>query len=290
MTLRKTVIYTDEDALYHEDCACPVFQRDHKSSSLTDFRAIGVRKICEPVAVTSGKDACQGCIEKRKYFTPGTAKRVKIDLPEPLWNAGYSVDLLGDYMHNYGGRWVERFEGGGDDPMVANRFTTADVLAVGTLSENIPAKAFLPIFHDHADCLSALLAMIPTTTELSEAPDSLIGPESAAWQLWEHLESSEFPGISSTRVSKLLARKRPRLIPVYDELVRDTLNRPKRNDLWFWHDLRDALRAEDRRLKRFLEQVRNRVGDAAEHLSTIRVFDVIVWMYAQKNKQAGKTS
>lgn len=49
------------------------------------------------------------------------------------------------------------------------------------------------------------------------------------------------PGIGWVTVGKLLARKRPRLLPVHDQVVRCVLGRPES----FWLDLHTALRVDN---------------------------------------------
>lgn len=82
--------------------------------------------------------------------------------------------------------------------------------------------------------------------------------------------------IGSVAAGKLLARKRPHLLPVYDSRVKKVLNRPRTDNRW-WHDLRDRL-INDQNLVRELESVRDRAG--AGHMSLLRVFDVMCWMFS----------
>ena len=60
--------------------------------------------------------------------------------------------------------------------------------------------------------------------------------------------------IGPVAAGKLLARKRPHLLPVYDSRVKKVLNRPRTDNRW-WHDLRDQL-ISDQNLVRELESVR----------------------------------
>lgn len=73
---------------------------------------------------------------------------------------------------------------------------------------------------------------------------------------------------------KLLARKRPRLLPVYDKVVRCALGRPRPS---FWLALYAALREDDRALHRQLLALRQ-VAGVPEAVSALRVCDVAVWM------------
>jgi hypothetical protein len=89
--------------------------------------------------------------------------------------------------------------------------------------------------------------------------------------------------IGPVAAGKLLARKRPHLLPVYDSRIKMVLKRPRVDNRW-WHDLRDQL-IEDRDLIRELESVRDRA--AADHMSLLRVFDVMCWMFSWEGEHVG---
>ncbi|MFJ3720815.1 DUF6308 family protein [Streptomyces sp. NPDC090057] len=71
---------------------------------------------------------------------------------------------------------------------------------------------------------------------------------------------------------KLLARKRPQLLPVYDKVVRCAVGRPRPS---FWLALHAALRADDRSLHCRLLKLRQGAG-VSETVSALRVCDVAV--------------
>jgi hypothetical protein len=66
--------------------------------------------------------------------------------------------------------------------------------------------------------------------DLWKAPDDMVGPKSHAGQLWSSL--AELPWVSPMATGKLLARKRPRLIPVLDRVLKASLERPNEGDWW----------------------------------------------------------
>ena len=80
--------------------------------------------------------------------------------------------------------------------------------------------------------------------------------------------------LGETKVSKLLARKRPRLLPVYDEVVKKQVGNPVN----IWESLRVALQADEGLLAARLRRIGDEAGGA--HLSVLRVFDVVTWMEA----------
>ncbi len=83
----------------------------------------------------------------------------------------------------------------------------------------------------------------------------------------------QLPKIGPTRASKLLARKRPRLRPIWDSVVTSVTGTLDRQ----WEPLRVALRDNDKALHHRLIRIRGAAGLPAE-VSALRVFDVVTWM------------
>ncbi|GGP77736.1 DUF6308 family protein [Streptomyces sindenensis] len=170
-----------------------------------------------------------------------------------------------------GGRF-ERLAGGGDRRRVANRFTAEDLIAVQTLSVTVPAPVALDLLEGSLGTqLCELLRGIPADVDLSDADASVVADGSPAHQAWSLLESQYKVGW--VIAGKLLARKRPRLLPVYDRVVRCALGRPPS----FWTELRTALREDDAALHHRLLGLRQSAG-LPETVSALRVADVAVWM------------
>jgi hypothetical protein len=71
---------------------------------------------------------------------------------------------------------------------------------------------------------------------------------------------------------KILARKRPKLIPVYDSIVSCQSGAPKQ----VWLKLHSRLAEEDGRLRTALAEARATVG-VDERVSILRVLDVVLW-------------
>ncbi len=82
----------------------------------------------------------------------------------------------------------------------------------------------------------------------------------------------ELPGVGPTRASKLLARKRPRLFPIRDEVVGKVLGLERE----FWEPLRQALRAQDGALDSRLARLHAEAALPTE-VTRLRVFDVLAW-------------
>ncbi|WP_378021288.1 DUF6308 family protein [Actinomycetospora rhizophila] len=175
----------------------------------------------------------------------------------------------------YTGAAFDRLAGGGDAPKVANRFTADDLSAVTMLSVSVDPRAALRMLETEADDLSALLAKIPAELDLIDADNHQIGPDSPADELWRRVD--RYHPVGETTTSKLLARKRPRLLPVIDSVVREVLAITWSGD--YWRQMRDYLREESPRWE-FLRAAHAAAG-LADGISLLRCFDVLLWMSRQ---------
>jgi hypothetical protein len=143
-----------------------------------------------------------------------------------------------------------------------------------------PDAAVIPI---DAQRVTTALTRIPNGVDLAdvsaeEAPEILRNTN----LLWREARRAHF---GQTMVSKLLARKRPRLLPIIDSLVVDQL-RYNRNNVNFyesmWRVMSDRELALPARLTAIRSEATAIAGDERiERLSDLRVFDIVVWMAAK---------
>lgn len=181
-----------------------------------------------------------------------------------------------DAKRPFTGGSFELFAGGGDRPEVASRFTSDDIVAVSMLSVRIPGSAALAILDTHAEELNDLLAPIPVDIDLwDDAAIDQVATVSSADKLWTRLEALE--GSGWVTAGKLLARKRPRLIPVYDRVVQAAFGL-ERGGSW-WTSLQSVLRAEPSLVDKAVA-LRKESG-INESITVLRVIDVAVWMKDQ---------
>ena len=212
-----------------------------------------------------------------------------IDIPAQLYDEDLASCLVKRYLAadpgtgraRFSGAYFERIGGGGDRPEVAREFTAEDLLAVSMLSVRIEGYHALDILCYRTSELNGLLAQIPPGVALQDPrAEALIAEDGPAWKLWDMIcdiePRPEGQRIGPVAAGKLLARKRPELIPVYDSRIKKVLKRPRVDNRW-WRDLRDQL-VNDRVLVRELELVRASAG--AGHMSLLRVFDVMCWMFS----------
>ncbi|KAA0115085.1 DUF6308 family protein [Mycolicibacterium sp. P9-22] len=155
-----------------------------------------------------------------------------------------------------------------------NRFTTTDLLAVTLLDVALPPPSVRRLLESEAATFSELLAAVPDDIDLWDLSDEdRVHAEALYWAL------RELPKVGRTRASKLMARKRPRLIPVVDSVIIEALNLG--DDSWA------ALRAclGDPAVRQAIEA--SRPGNApAELISTLRLLDAAVWMRCSRSRSA----
>jgi len=161
------------------------------------------------------------------------------------------------------------FAGATFDTLGANppdAFVSDDLLAVTLLDVIVKPPAFRCILGDDAALLGSLLRPVSANTDLWDASDADLDAAAAAW---ERLRG--YGGIKKVTAGKLLARKRPRLIPIVDSVVEATIGAPNQR---YWRSFRATLQDPDRRHS--LAALRPHSLD--DRVSLLRVLDVAIWM------------
>lgn len=167
------------------------------------------------------------------------------------------------------GRWFEHWRTLSDP----NRFEAADLLAVEALSVQVPPEAAADLVSDAGERFHDLLDEIPIDVPLWEVPAAMIEAGSPADRL--HREVDEQPGIGWVTAGKLLAAKRPHLLPVYDQSVKELLNP---NGGPFWEPMRDLLVNQD--IRKVIEAT---CSIAPPNVTLLRRIDVALWMHATQD-------
>lgn len=174
--------------------------------------------------------------------------------------------------------------GGGDRKESANRITADDLVAVSFLSVDIKARAAIGLLEKHADEISDLLRQIPVDLDLWDADiDRLNDPSKPEYELWNLLRGHKYGKwrIGATRASKIMARKRPRLIPIYDSVVSPLMGLKNSGGQWTaWHSALAAGTDLPARLEAIRQEAN--AGESFEplqHISVLRVMDIVLWMH-----------
>ena len=172
----------------------------------------------------------------------------------------------------YTGGQFDTFDPSGTRAASANVFTSDDLIAVSTLSVDVPARAALQLLDTQRRHYTVLLEDLGPDRDLVEIPSADEQQFAPAWALWRALMSLDH--IGPTTASKLIARKRPRLIPIFDDVINQHLLGGTGR---LWVPLHRALQADERALHHRLLTIRDTAG-LDQSVSAIRVLDVLTWM------------
>lgn len=189
-------------------------------------------------------------------------------------------EVAGRHVSDY---WYdEPFTGSRFDSMAdqaqPNRITERDLVAVTMLGVKVPAPvAIWMLSPDGSSEIESLLASVPADADLWSHPH-LLDEGSDLWRLWRLLRTGCWPerkrgnGMGQTITSKILAAKRPALVPVYDSVIRDLLG-PVED---YWQAYRFAL-DDEARLKWAIA-----TGKAPEDVPLLRRIDALLWMFGTR--------
>jgi Family of unknown function (DUF6308) len=156
----------------------------------------------------------------------------------------------------------------GESEDYRDRFTATDLLAVQCLSVTVPIEVSIDLLEgDLGREIGRLLCKIPLDAGLgTENSRSLIEDGREADHAWQLLKAQD--DVGWVTAGKLLARKQPHLIPVWDNVVRCAFGRPRSALIW----LDGLLREDDGAVLGRLEELHEETGLPA-HVSLLRTLD-----------------
>jgi len=194
-----------------------------------------------------------------------------------------AVSCVVSYLCDYTGSWFNQLA---DDDH--NQISPADLVAVTMLGVEVPAPVAIWLLRpDGQQEVSSLLSGIESEL-ITEAPQGELEDGSQADQLWELLQSRRWPqgqvssnGLGPVTAGKLLAAKRPGLIPIWDHVVDKALGPPSHR---FWITMWD--RFQDENFVSELGQIhtkalvtcRSRGVAIPTEPSLLRTLDIVIWM------------
>ena len=176
------------------------------------------------------------------------------------------------------------FESFAGAPNPVNEVTAADLLAVQTLAVTVSSRAALGILETYAQRISELLSDIDPTLKLEEVRDegdfeAVLGKNSSAQALWDLLRRNNPEAkrwnLGATTASKIMARKRPHLIPIDDSVVTRVIGRGPASSRRMW---RDELLADNYLIER-ADEIKEHVERT--DLSPLRALDIVLWQYGK---------
>jgi hypothetical protein len=188
-------------------------------------------------------------------------------------------DRVRRYLHTYfdpdpavgyTGRHFETFA----DRFDPYAFTPWDLIAVTALSVDVPPTAAAAILLPGSthDTLNSLLREIPAPgAQLADTAAEHIAAGSPLDLLYRTVR--DLAGLGKTMTSKLLAAKRPGLVPIRDSVVEHLLHA---GDAW-WAPMR--LLIQDSRIRRLV--VDASTGVVPTNISLLRRLDVVLWRWGK---------
>ena len=183
-----------------------------------------------------------------------------------------------------------------EDGAHPNQLTAGDLIAVSMLSVTVPAGTARRLLMDPPAAIARVLAAHPVGLSMESADEDVFSEGSSLQELWNAVRYRDSAktkwGIGPTTASKILARKRPALIPIQDSVVNRLLGVSDRDTWTYWWDALhhpgpDGAPGENPAVA-FAAKAREAAlstnsssgeRDALANLSTLRTLDVILWMY-----------
>jgi hypothetical protein len=216
------------------------------------------RRTADVTALLAVADDPQAAIDLRRYFG--------LDPPAA--------------MPFTGGRF-DRLAGGGDRPATWHGVTADVLLPVQMLTVRVPARAALDLLEGPlgAEVSTHLPQVPPTSTSATTQRPAHVDHGAPADLAWRALTRSV--GVGWVIAGKLVARQSPRLLPVYDEVVRCACSAP--DGFWAW--LHQGLPDKGGALKDSLGRLRGSAEIPAE-ISKLRILDVVLWMRHREQHRA----
>jgi len=154
-----------------------------------------------------------------------------------------------------------------------DRFTADDLVSITLLSVDLSGTAARRLLVSDSERFSGLLAAVGPDRDLVDV--EALPPQGPEWSLMGDLR--RLPGVGPTKASKLFARKRPRLRPIYDSVVAEVMDTRQQQ----WEPIRVKLRENNGHLHHRLLSLRDQAG-LPPQVSALRVLDVIAWMEGKK--------
>jgi hypothetical protein len=174
---------------------------------------------------------------------------------------------LRTYCQSFTGRWFQALT-----DRSPNRVTANDIVAVSMLGVDVPAPVSAWLLREEGErTVTTHLRMIEPCAIWDDRAD--LSPDGHAWSLSNLLR--ERHGMGRTTTAKLLAAKRPDMIPVYDSYVARALGIDGDNDWQLWQTTLSSPSGND--IRDTAAQLRDEAGADAS-VSVLRTLDIIVWM------------
>jgi len=167
-----------------------------------------------------------------------------------------------------------------DDP---SRLCDGDLLAPVLLNVQMKIKSFADL-KDHREALESSLKMVPCGLELADADDAALEKIGGAYAILD--QPTRPRNIQGTTLAKILHRKRPALIPLYDKRVKrvyqDSADAPvppvkRRHWAEFMRLLAISIRQDLNRAPEQWDEFMAFAPPDGPPVSRLRVLDIVAW-------------
>lgn len=182
--------------------------------------------------------------------------------------------VAGYFNHDsdYAGALFETYE-----PTNPDALEPADLVAITVLSVTVGPPALRKLEQRLGDLNACFARHRIADQHLADATDDDLAPMFEANEILRGIDN-----IGPTTASKILARKRPHLIPIYDSMIGDAYGHPHRPDgiqagHW-WVTYRECIRRSE--IGEAIKTVRGRASETspdADIVSDLRILDVATW-------------
>ncbi len=160
----------------------------------------------------------------------------------------------------------------------------ADILAPALLDAPVPGRDVIKMYlrtGTHAELRKALESVLrDRDAAVARFVDQDIDSDIGAWALVEAAlrASDEAPGFRAAKVTKILHRKRPALVPIFDSKVAEFYGVSVRRPWELWPLLQVELRHHGEWLRELSESYRT---PDERPVADLRVLDIVVWEHMQ---------
>jgi hypothetical protein len=182
---------------------------------------------------------------------------------------------LGPSGSGFTGGQFDTFDPTGARQLASCEFTADDLVAVTFLSVRVPPRAAFDLLIRRRGHFATLLEELGPDRDFALLPDVSEEAFRPAWLLWRAL--IDVVGLGPTTVSKLMARKRPRLIPIFDSVINEHVLQGSGKHWITLHDALNREHADGLSLHDYLQSL-GEAADLGPAVSAIRIFDVLAWM------------
>lgn len=188
--------------------------------------------------------------------------------------------LVSEFLHSPDG-YGAGFAGPTFDllqPNEPNTWHSSDLVAVGLLDVKVPPSGVRAMLSEKAASFNDALAAIDPEVALWADDDEQVQEALVQAAKLSRLLAA-ITGVGSTTTSKLLARKRPNLVPINDSVIRRLLGVQPIDDLP--RLLRTALRTDG-----IIPLTRDARPFEFSGLSELRILDIALWMAGSRSRSA----